>query len=279
MLQEAEILYITSQTDEIKSVRFSQYPDGMPIVDHMRGFCSVARILLRPNSLQSFVTAMFWVDAMTEYGHKVPELVLPCVPGARQDRLNPQGDYLFTAKSIAKMINQRNFPRVTIVDPHSEVISGLIDRCSVRHSSEYILDFLGGDGEFQAIVSPDAGAEKRAGYVAKSLQLPLIHAWKTRNVKDGKISGFGIEPDILKYLKVLIVDDICDGGGTFLGLRKTMPAEQHVSLFVTHGFFSQGTQALLNEFDYIYTTDSLVNQSRTNIIEIPICEKLLTERA
>lgn len=274
MLQEAEILYITSETDKIKSVRLSQYPDGMPLVDRMSGFRQVKRILLRPNSMQSFVAAMFWVDAMTEYGHKVPELVLPCVPGARQDRLNPEGDYLFTAKSVARMINQRNFPLVTVVDPHSEVISALIDRCDVRHSSEFVQNHF----DYDCVVSPDAGAEKRAGYVGRRLALPVIHAWKDRNIRDGKITGFGIEPDIIKYQYPLIIDDICDGGGTFIGLRKIMPEQQNVSLFVTHGMFTQGTDILTTIFDKIYTTDSLINKPRINVVEISICEQLLTER-
>jgi ribose-phosphate pyrophosphokinase len=133
--------------------------------------------------------------------------------------------------------------------------------------------------KYDCIISPDAGAEKRSGGVARMLGLPLIHAWKHRNIKDGFLSGFGIEPSIRDYKSALVVDDICDGGGTFAGLSATIKEISPFSkcdLFVTHGLFSKGTKDLLSSFNNIFCTDSMLQALTSKGVNvINICEKLL----
>jgi len=231
------------------TVGIGTYPDSMPLIHQPLGI--PYRVLLRPKSLASFMAAMFWIDALTERTDNVPHLVLPFVPGARQDRLNDSGDYLFTAKSIARELNMRGFPSVTVLDPHSEVISALIDRCRVVHAADCMQV---PEGKYAAVISPDAGAEKRAGLVAKKLGVPLIHAWKNRDVSTGAISGFGFDSDALEACtantqRVLVVDDICDGGGTFVGLAQAVIAQAFLipidlHLWTTHGIYSKGVDVL-----------------------------------
>lgn len=53
----------------------------------------------------------------------------------------------------------------------------------------------------------------------------------------------------------MIIDDICDGGATFLAIAgQVKPA--HLTLIVTHGIFSKGLDALAEKFDSIITSDS-----------------------
>ena len=54
----------------------------------------------------------------------------------------------------------------------------------------------------------------------------------------------------------LIVDDICDGGGTFSGIAQVLRANgaEKIYLCVTHGIFSKGIE--INGIDEIFTTDS-----------------------
>jgi ribose-phosphate pyrophosphokinase len=249
------------------------YPSGEPLITDPGG--DVRRILLRPRSMLEFMGGMFFADALAERGLPAPELVLPFVPGARQDRLNDKGDYLFTAKSIAKEINARHFKRVTILDPHSDVIAALIDRCHVVHAHECFLQKPQYHKFYQAVVSPDAGAEKRAMAVARALGVPLIHAWKTRDVATGEISGFGTEP--LMMGRLLVVDDICDGGGTFVGLGMQMNQPEIVTdLYVTHGIFSKGTEDLRKHYVNIFTTDSIIgDRDRPNVEVIDVCKKIM----
>lgn len=104
------------------------YPAGEPLITSQD---SPIRLLVRPRVLSDLHAALYWADALAERGRALPELILPCVPGARQDRLNPSGDQLFTIKSIARDLNARRFPSVTILDPHSDVTPALIERCRV----------------------------------------------------------------------------------------------------------------------------------------------------
>jgi ribose-phosphate pyrophosphokinase len=257
-----------------EAINQSVYPDGMPLITNGRNVYPYYRMLLRPTNLTEFMAAMFWVDALAERNRAPKRLILPFIPGARQDRLNDTGDCLFTAKSIAKEINMRNFEEVSVIDPHSEVSPALIDRCKVWHSHVFSSLTSVLNGKYAGIISPDAGAEKRALNMAKELDIPLYHAWKTRNVKDGKITGFGCET-LPKTGNFLIVDDICDGGGTFIGLREAirLQSEATCDLFVTHGVFSKGAKHLKKGFNHIICTDSIPNIPN-EVTVINICERL-----
>ena len=255
-------------------VEIGAYPDNMPLIkkNFKYGF---DKILLRPLTLSDFMAAMFLVDAFCERKQNKNKitLALPNIPGARQDRLG-DGDYLFTAKSIAKEINARNFKAVVVLDPHSEVAPALINNCmSIRSYSlpDIVLPLRA--RRYDAVIAPDAGAEKRAGGMAKALGIPLINAWKTRDVATGNISGFGCSP-LGEAKKVLIVDDICDGGGTFLGLKGILPADVKCDIFVTHGIFSKGTKSLLSAFDTVFCTDSTVQCQQDGVNVIDVCETL-----
>jgi len=255
---------------EFQAIDVGFYPGGEPLVKAERSWewnyppTSPTAMLLRPKSLATFTTAMYLVDALKERHGTVPWLQLPYLPGARQDRLNEGGDYLFTAKSIARDLNWRNFPGVGVTDPHSDVMPALVDRCQPKHIPALLIDGyrqLLLEERYTAVIAPDAGAAKRAGRVAGILGIPVLQAWKTRDVTTGKISGFGIE-QYERNGKYLLVDDICDGGGTFNGLADYMlqVSPVQLDLFVTHGIFSQGVGELFKNFRRIFTTDSIVNQ-------------------
>ncbi len=246
-----------------------QYPDNTPLMQEVPSG-PINKLLLRPFMFSDFMAAMFWVDSMRWRGIPVRHLILPFFPGARQDRLNDSGDQLFTAKSVANIVNERYFESVTVLDPHSDVVPALLDRCKVIHAADCIDP---PPGKYDAVISPDGGAEKRAWRVAKKLGVPLYHAWKSRDVATGKISGFGCEP--MPGVKLaLLVDDICDGGGTFMGLAEKLQCKAH--LWTTHGLYTAGTKSLLEKFGHLYCTDSVILKPRgESVIENPVCEKLL----
>lgn len=251
-------------TDWNYYVELDYYPDGLPLI--LENNIMVNSMLLRPTSLDQFVAAMFYCDASRERGLPITNLVIPHVPGGRQDRLNSTGDYLFTLKSVAKMINDRNFDSVTVVDPHSMVTPALIDRCKVVTSADIIRSHakhsLSG---YDGVIAPDAGAAKRAFDVSQVLGVEFFQAEKHRDVTTGKLSGFYCPP--LPGQKYLVVDDICDGGGTFLGLANELASQSvEADLFVTHGIFSQGTDKLLEAFDQVFTTDSTAYYKHDAII-------------
>ena len=115
--------------------------------------------------------------------------------------------------------------------------------------------------------------QERAYRIAASLRVPLYHAWKTRDVTSGALAGFGIEP--VRAGNYLVVDDLCDGGGTFIGLADLLDASgARADLYVTHGLFTKGTQALLDRFTRVFCTDSVIGD-RPGVTILPRCSALL----
>lgn len=276
MIPNAEIVLWNGSTDGYFALDLKRYPDGMPLMLAEGLPPAPSAMLVRPRDFHTLLVAMSVVDAYAWRGIRIPHLMIPCFPGARQDRLNPEGDYLFTAKTVANLINQRAFERVTVIDPHSDVVPALVDRCRVVRPHDFMKI---PEGKYSAVISPDGGAEKRALGVAKALGVTMFHAWKTRDVKTGAINGFGLEPMVsLKWPPpALVVDDICDGGGTFLGLAKILAQREiKAHLYVTHGLFSQGTGKLLEAYSgHVYATDTLLAEA-PGVIRIPVCERYLT---
>jgi ribose-phosphate pyrophosphokinase len=190
-----------------------------------------------------------WADACKRTGGLTTVLALPYLPGARQDRGAPLG-----AKVYADFINSLGIDHVVCVDPHSDVAPALYDRLTVVPITEVIALSAAG---FQGVIVPDLGARKRAEAVAAKLDLPIYQATKHRDFATGKLSSFECEP-LPEHGDFLVVDDICDGGGTFLGLADTTGLHRtRLGLWVTHGIFSNGALGkLFDKYSWIASTDS-----------------------
>lgn len=247
------------------------YSDGTPIVK-LGDFdaTDIHTMVLRPRSLMTFVTAMFLVDSINQQGGWVKNLVLPYVPGARQDRINPTGDVLFTIQGVADMINARQFSRVLILDPHSPVTTKLINR-----ATEYPLTLIAQRlwQGYGGIIAPDKGAKERAEIFAAAMGKPITYASKNRDVSTGRLSGFSVNVEAGRHY--LVVDDICDGGGTFIGLgEKIREQGAFADLYVTHGIFSKGTSALSDIYRNIYTTDSRIVHERNKVARMAVVKEM-----
>ena len=113
------------------------------------------------------------------------------------------------------------------------------------------------DFRLDYVVAPDDGALDRAEKVAKALELPLVNATKHRDFATGRIERLELEFDPRPDAHYLVVDDICDGGGTFRKLVETMGVpKEHMTLWVSHAIFSGEAPLLREYFDRIWTTRS-----------------------
>lgn len=206
----------------------------------------------RVATADGFLRTLAVLDALRACGPRRLGLFLPYFPGARQDRRQPGTP--FTLSIYAEAIKRLGLDVVVTLDPHSDVLSACLD-VEIIHSFEAMPDVSGYDG----FVVPDAGAEKRVHAAARALGVEtIVYARKTRNTRTGALSGFRCEPLPVPGGRYLVVDDICDGGGTFNGLADVIHAgdRARLDLWVTHGIFSKGFGALLSRFEHIYTTDS-----------------------
>lgn len=194
-----------------------------------------------------------WADAVRQLGQRTVAHI-PYLPAARADRGNP-----FGAKVYAALINAAGLDEVVAFDPHSPVAPSLVSNIRIVYSAQVIADMLRervAAGEFSAVLAPDAGAVDRASRAAEALGLPLFTATKTRDFDSGKLTNFQV-PELPARGKILVVDDICDGGGTFRGLATAAGiGRDRLALWVSHGIFSGQADQLTEYFSDIWTTDS-----------------------
>jgi len=200
------------------------------------------------------------VDAVRRKHHTNIHLTIPYFPYARQDRVCNPGEAL-SAKVMADLINHLHCKTVTILDPHSDVTPALLENCHVITQAEVITKSSLTERirtENWALIAPDAGAEKKAYDIAKRLSSPdqsvdVYCARKVRNTSNGRIIATTFHDDVTDR-KLLIVDDICDGGRTFIELAKVLrgKAAADVRLYITHGIFSKGLEPLRSHLSHIY---------------------------
>lgn len=211
-----------------------------------------------------FALSMWNETIMDEvsYNHK-RVLVLPYVPGARADRGTPWGLDVYSS-----FINRMELDRIIVFDPHSPVTEELLgdenlfggSSLTVVHSDELfdsIHTSLYNFNQYAGIIAPDKGAVARAQAVADKLDIPLFKAEKKRDEESGKLSGFTVERLPLNG-RLLLIDDICDAGGTFLGLADASGlSKERLDLFVSHGVFSRNAETALPEkYGKIFSTNS-----------------------
>ena len=214
-------------------------------------------ITIRPQNFHDMGSMLLAVDALKRMGVKELELLLPYFPGARQDRVMVSGEPL-TVKVYADLINAQGFQKVSIYDPHSEVTSALLNQVAVISNHEFVKKCIG-DKKDYLLISPDGGALKKIYKVSQFLGgVPVIECSKIRDVKNGQLTGFTVYSDDLKNKPSFIVDDICDGGGTFLGLAEKLKEKNAgpIYLIVSHGIFSKGFSELEKQFAGIFSTDA-----------------------
>ena len=196
-------------------------------------------------------------DALKRKGIEKVILIMPYLPYARQDRQCDVGES-FTLKVFCDIINSANFEEVIIIDSHSDVGPALLNNCINISNSTFLQQTLLTLDEQPVLVSPDAGSNKKCNKLAIEFCLDLVKCDKVRNTKTGELTGFEVFSNDLQGRDCLIVDDICDGGGTFIGLAKELKAKNADKLYllVTHGIFSKGIVILEEYFDMIYCSDS-----------------------
>lgn len=242
---------------------------------------------LRGAKPKDLIMLAMWEDAVRQRGERAV-LLLPYLPGARADRGIP-----FGAKVYAEFINNLVLDQVITLDPHSPVMPSLLSgnnsEVNVGGSGTLLTVFPfqhiiktevqngsrdSGPHPYDGVIAPDKGAHERAGAAAKLMGVPVFQAGKTRDFETGKLTGFQMEDKLPKKGKFLIVDDICDGGGTFNGLADAINiGPDRLDLWVTHGIFSKGLEDLKTRFGTIHTTDSwngdLVSNKKDHLVVHP----------
>lgn len=181
----------------------------------------------------------------------VEKITIPYLMTMRCDRLF-SFEQPFSLKIVADVINSFKAKRVVIIEPHSNTCLDLIK----NSKAEYIIVKLPDDNFIYCL--PDKGAALRYGSNG-FIHKPII-CTKKRDVETGKLTGFEIEDlgDYQEGMKILVIDDLCDGGGTFVGiaskLRELKPSK--LTLVVTHAVQKAGIERVAKVYDQVVITNS-----------------------
>jgi ribose-phosphate pyrophosphokinase len=263
--------------------KISSFPDGQQTIDLEAGYnYDKANIVIqsRMTSFRDVELIICANQALKNMGVKNVGLFVPYFIGARSDRKFQEGGSNYLKQVICPIINSQNFFAVTVLDPHSDVLEAClnnfvkIDNIPLVKYALTNIDNKNNARERICLVSPDAGAYKKIFDVAKHFQIEnIITANKVRDVKTGQIvktevpnlpGSIGDPDSVNDGMQYVIIDDICDGGRTFIELAKVIKKERisaKIYLVVTHGIFSAGLKELNKYFDGIFTTNSYCSKN------------------
>lgn len=170
----------------------------------------------------------------------------------------------FSLKYVAQIINDMNFDVVTVCDPHSNVLPALLNRCFVEYP---IHSFLEADAHinncnYDLLFFPDNGAAKKYVEVLDCKKYRFGN--KKRNLETGEIECYEViaNKEDIEGKRILIVDDLCMGGRTFVEAAKALRemGAARVELYVTHlmpqarNFYNTKGNGLIDE---IHSADTL----------------------
>lgn len=255
-----------------RKVDVGHFPDGT-----MLAKCSIGNFQKIADNIVTWVyegdseiTHLYYiVRHIQDLGAKHISLFMRYIPNARQDRVKTDED-IFTLKYFAEIINSLHFDEVYVLDPHSNVSTALIDRVRVMPPSKYIEDVLFEiNSDNLLMFYPDEGSVKRySGMIAK----PYAFGIKRRNWETGEIEGLDISGavDKIKGKDILIVDDICSRGGTFLHSAKKLKelGANDIYLYVSHceNTILEGDLLKGDLIKKVFTTKSIFTKEHEKIV-------------
>lgn len=250
-------MYIDTDDYAASGIEVLTFPGGEPHANVPAWPSTVVHVFAKIRSWKDFGYLCAVGDALYTQGVTV-HLFMPYLPGARQDR-NPDGLTPLTPRLYTNQLYWAS--TLMCADPHSiaaaeHYSNGFGGRMFILDTARVVADLTIGH-QYDYVLVPDKGAAIRGREVADRLGIKrVIHCEKKRDFETGTLSGFSVP-----YLRGpgLLVDDICDGGGTFVGILEVVQAQNDsdavLDLYITHGIFSKGI-SVLSGFNHVYTTNS-----------------------
>ncbi|MCK5602324.1 ribose-phosphate pyrophosphokinase [Candidatus Pacearchaeota archaeon] len=247
-------------------VIFKKFPNGETLIDKDqidRGIIEDNRIVFKYEDDSDLIKLMFIKKHLDTLG-TISDLILVYCPYSRMDR--SESGSVFTLKYVAKFINFLQFADVQIIEPHSDVTMALIDNVFPINLSLKLFNEMVGtvkfDKERDCVYFPDASAEKRYSKHLKGYK--TLTGFKKRDFKTGEIQSLEIfgEPDS-KGFNVIMIDDLCSRGGTFMygGKKLKEMGADKIYLVVAHceDTIFTGDIFKTDIIDTVYTTNSILD--------------------
>jgi len=240
---------------EHPAIKIIRFPDGQPHIrldtKLLEGVQDVDVTWRIRNPEELYLLACLH-DALEEAELRIRDLVIPYLMAARSDRVMVPGDALGLRVVGHVLRAAMQYKNLFVLDPHSSEVFKWVF-WSRTLSSDFLLAGIHAD----ALVLPDKGSRIHANRRKEILRASReILCEKQRDMRTGDLKLVVTNPEAGIGKDVVIVDDICDGGATFLAIAEQLPGVRSLKLVVTHGIFSKGFGDLAPAFHQIICSDS-----------------------
>lgn len=242
---------IRPENSEIK-YNIIQFPDGEPHIvlgeiDRKKEVDVLCRIT---NPTDLFILMQVG-DILNRQG-VLFNLSILYLMSMRMDRVISYNE-AFSLSIVTQVINDMFPMSVGVLEPHSSRTKWLIDS-RWKELKVCKPDFISRCQK----VFPDEGAALRYG----ANPYEDIICSKVRDKSTGQLSGFKIENLVVLHncdKPFIVIDDLCDGGGTFKGIAQLLKEEcpdRERHIYVTHMVNPKGIATLSENYNKVYFTNS-----------------------
>lgn len=247
------------------SYEIKKYPDG---TQYVRVNKFVDELVFNINSYEDLWT-LNQIKDVYNHNHKKVGLYIPCLLDAQADkRFNP--DESSGLKLVCEFINSMKFKYVKVFHPHNpEVVEALINNIKIIDNSNFIVEVLStlytsnnlDNYKSMVLMSTDAGGFKPLMKLCDKISWmgETYSASKSRKYEEGKSKLVQlVDKQDFEGKDILLVDDICVYGGTFVGLAKMLKERNCGKLYlaVSHITVENPKKELFVLFDKVFTSAS-----------------------
>lgn len=224
-----------------------------------------------PYLCQDFMEFLVVLDAIKRAGASEISVYLPYMPFQRQEK-KVSGREPISARLAFDLIATscgQHFERIITIDMHSPAGAGFsnvaVDNLTAWPLfASYVKYYLGFNSQEIVVVSPDAGAAKRAREFSEHLNCHFALIEKKR-VKDKVVVYYLVGEEEITGKKAIIIDDMIATGGTLIECTKLLlrKGATQVYAFSTHGLFNPNNKNIDAEKRFyeanikVVTTDTI----------------------
>ena len=254
-----------------------KFNDGEPHIkiiseiDHKQEYSIITRI----RTTDDLFIVLQVGDILERHGVDY-KLYLTYLMGMRMDRVMTFNE-AFSLKLVTDMLKTIHPKQIYVFEPHSHKTLELLNAKEFsmleydNTYSRFIDDII--DNNHVLKCFPDNGAYKRYKDFISNTNSNYVILDKKRDISNGNIVGMKVSstftnPVNLPYDRIIIIDDLCDGGRTFIEAKKLLNEEYPdipIDIFVKHMVNKNGLNNLMNNFNHVYITNSFDNYSRKSL--------------
>lgn len=265
------------------NIQVITYPDGQHNVKIKLDEFNVKHPVIIHCSIKNFeeleiLLCIIW--AFRQHDFFIAEIHFMYLFGLRSDRAFDPGMPNYLKDVLGPIIKDLNIPNISFLCPHNKnAINNFLGICNPHII--YTNESVNGQEIFthlqplcEKVVSfvelfkkaIFIGGDESSGITFQDGELYNPVNLSFKKIRDKEIIKIHLDEytiDIINNYSlntpIVIVDDLCDAGGTFIAeakyLKELFPLK-NLYLFVAHGLFTKGVDIVAEHFDMIFTTNS-----------------------